>query len=163
MASTDDTHNADDAREVPSAIATDPATGALSDSIRGYIAAGVAAYRRHDYVRAERVYRAWTQAAPNDPNAWNNLGVALKAQNKFHAALGCYWRALDLDPSNTRARINAASALIQCGRASVAVEYSQSVLTSDATNADWARLRVGQNRPARGCARSDRARARPHA
>ena len=63
-----------------------------------YRAAVALAHRRWD--EAEQQLRALVTASPNDPVAWNNLGVALEHQHKDREAVEAYARAAALSPDS---------------------------------------------------------------
>jgi thiol-disulfide isomerase/thioredoxin len=53
-------------------------------------------YRLHDYPAMERTALAWTKLAPNDPDAWDQLGLSQQRQGAFARAVPAYQRALAL-------------------------------------------------------------------
>ena len=53
-------------------------------------------YRLHDYDGMRRSADAWTKLTPNDPDAWDSLGLALQRSQDFKGALPAYQRALTL-------------------------------------------------------------------
>jgi tetratricopeptide (TPR) repeat protein len=57
-----------------------------------------------------------TRSAP-----WNNLGLMLKREEKWHEAVEAFDRALDCDPQNTGAMLNAAEPLRRLGKAGEAL------------------------------------------
>ncbi len=93
-----------------------------------FVRDGIAAYRRHDYRRAEQIYAAWTRSEPGNADAWNNLAVMLKLQRKFAAALACCRRALALAPDNLLALGNLGNLLKTTGRPGEACRLLESAL-----------------------------------
>jgi thiol-disulfide isomerase/thioredoxin len=53
-------------------------------------------YRLHDYPAMARYAEQWTKLAPNDSDAWDQLGLAQQRQQQFAAAIPAYQRALAL-------------------------------------------------------------------
>lgn len=48
---------------------------------------------------AIRIYNVILSETPEDKQVWNNLGVALRKQEKYAAAAACYKIAIELDPT----------------------------------------------------------------
>ena len=71
---------------------------------------------------AERLLRDGLAATPGNARLWTNLGEAMRRQRRETEAFEAWSRALALDPSLVEARINAALAVAQGGRASEAAE-----------------------------------------
>lgn len=59
--------------------------------------AGAVAFRRQDFAGAEEYFRRAARAAPDDAGSANNLGQALRAQDKISEARAEFWRAMALD------------------------------------------------------------------
>jgi Flp pilus assembly protein TadD len=90
------------------------------------ILAAIAAGRHADAVAlAERA----VAQAPDSPDAWNALGVALRVSGDPRAAMGCHRRALDLAPGNVAARINLGNAALELDRIGEAVAWLREVAT----------------------------------
>jgi len=53
--------------------------------------------KRGQYAEAERLFRRHIELAPQNPNARNNLGDALKAQDDIAGARQAYEQALSID------------------------------------------------------------------
>ena len=76
----------------------------------------------------------WKQVLEIDPNyapAYNNLGVAYEALEKFDEALAAYDRAIALDPSNEVYRINRARCLRQKNRDLVGAKRDETKPSED--------------------------------
>jgi tetratricopeptide (TPR) repeat protein len=69
---------------------------------------GFAVYKRGDYTRAERLYRAAKNADPKYAPAHNSLGNIKAKQGDYAAALEFYRRALELRPSYAPSHFNIA-------------------------------------------------------
>jgi tetratricopeptide (TPR) repeat protein len=54
---------------------------------------------------------------PRLPDAYNNMGVALRTQGKLEASVACYRRSLVLKPGNAGAYFNMGTTLRELGRA----------------------------------------------
>lgn len=68
---------------------------------------------------------------PKQPDVYNNMGVALRAQGKLEAAVACYRRALVLKPNNAGVYSNMGNALRELGRLEVAqASHQQAVRLS---------------------------------
>mgnify|MGYP003112932114 CR=1 FL=1 len=61
---------------------------------------GLAAHQAGQIDEAIRLYSTALRQNPQQPDVWNNLGVALRRSKKFEAALIAYRRAADLRPEN---------------------------------------------------------------
>ena len=61
---------------------------------------GLAAHQAGQIDDAIRLYSASLRQNPDQPDVWNNLGVALRRSKRFDAALIAYRRAADLRPGN---------------------------------------------------------------
>lgn len=64
------------------------------------------ALRRKHWPEAQSELEALVAIAPDDPTAWNNLGVALEHQHKGREALEAYARSTALLPAGRLARRN---------------------------------------------------------
>ncbi len=60
-------------------------------------------------------YRRILTKAPNNPAAWNNLGVSLQDSNRINEAVGAFDRAVVLAPDNAAIHNNLAFALLEHG------------------------------------------------
>ncbi|MCI5045349.1 MAG: tetratricopeptide repeat protein [Aquisalinus sp.] len=64
---------------------------------------------------AERYARLALEHAPNNANAWNNLGLALKHQNRWQEARDAFIRSVQADDQHERAWSNLAEAFDKTG------------------------------------------------
>ncbi|KJE33843.1 hypothetical protein UF64_19345 [Thalassospira sp. HJ] len=87
---------ADDAAARKSAEAAVQRRQVISDLFQR----GLAAHQAGQIDDAIRLYSTALRQNPNQPDVWNNLGVALRRSKKFDAALIAYRRAADLRPEN---------------------------------------------------------------
>jgi Tfp pilus assembly protein PilF len=60
-------------------------------------------------------YKRILTKAPNNPAAWNNLGVSLQDSNRINEAVGAFDRAVVLAPDNAAIHNNLAFALLEHG------------------------------------------------
>ena len=74
---------------------------------------------------AVRGYARALALNPRIADAYNNLGVALRAQGKFGAAVACYRRSLALRPDNAGVYSNMGNALREMGRLEAAAKSHQ--------------------------------------
>ena len=65
-----------------------------------------AAYQAGDFTAAAETYTAWTQAHPQDPTGWYNLGNCHFSVADYARALACYERAALLAPRDRDVRAN---------------------------------------------------------
>ena len=91
-------------------------------------------FARQDFVEAEKLARAATLEAPQDANAWNNLGLAAKAQGKLAQAKEAFAQALRRDAGHSRAWSNLAMTLEKLGDDSRALAAFERVVQLDP---DW--------------------------
>lgn len=83
---------------------------------RGAVDDGRDAVERKDWPGAVAHLRRATAAAPDDADAWNLLGFALRKGGDFPAALAAYDRALTLAPQHKGALEYLGEAYLQLGR-----------------------------------------------
>lgn len=62
--------------------------------------------RNTDYRSEAALWEATARVSPNKPRVWNNLGYARQQAGDVEPARAAYLRALALDPTYSRARIN---------------------------------------------------------
>jgi len=76
---------------------------------------------------------------PRLPDAYNNMGVALRAQGKLEASVACYRRSLVLKPENAGAYSNLGNTLRELGRlqSSIAAHQQAIRITPDSADAHY--------------------------
>ena len=74
-----------------------------------------------DFASAERDYAAALAISSDDTAIYNNLGLALRYQERFEDAIRAYDRAIDLDPSYRDAYTNRGVARADLGELETAV------------------------------------------
>ena len=81
---------------------TDPETALVQKRrvVNDLFQRGLAAHQAGQIDDAIRLYSAALRQNPDQPDVWNNLGVALRRSKRFAAALIAYRRAADLRPEN---------------------------------------------------------------
>lgn len=94
------------------------------------------------YDEAIRLAESLVAAAPASHEAWNALGVGLRAAGRPAEALGCYRRALDLRPGDLAATSNLANALKDLQRHREAIELHRRVVSGQPSSAAWTNLGV---------------------
>jgi len=67
---------------------------------------GATAERNLDYETEVSLWQATVWESPNKARVWNNLGYAYQLAGDIPAARRAYQRALAIDPSHVKARIN---------------------------------------------------------
>jgi tetratricopeptide (TPR) repeat protein len=60
------------------------------------------AYKAQDPARQARLYREYLKLKPDDATAWNNLGIALKRQGDYEAAVSSYRKAIQKAPEGDK-------------------------------------------------------------
>ncbi len=85
---------------------------------------------RSAFAEAEREYRRATEVDPVDPLAWAQLGAVLVGLARSEEALGCYQRALELDPRCWLAHYNLAVWHARRGEVEQALARAEVALTS---------------------------------
>jgi tetratricopeptide (TPR) repeat protein len=78
-----------------------------------------------------RWYQAAVAAAPTNPAAHSNLGIALQGKGQVEEAIACYRKAITLDPKLAAAHYNLGLALYGKGQLDEAIASYQKVLTLD--------------------------------
>lgn len=80
------------------------------------------------FSRAEEISRAVVSRHPDSINAWNNLGISLREQQRGEEALVAYRTALTLEPDNLPALSNLGNALADLGRHQEAADAFRAAL-----------------------------------
>lgn len=87
-------------------------------------ALGTATVQRcRDYTSTERIWRDTVTKRPDNPRAWNMLGVELAGQGRGAEAEAAYARALELAPRDANASFNLANLCFAAGRWKEAAEH----------------------------------------
>lgn len=94
---------------------------------------GLAAHQAGQIDDAIRLYSTALRQNPNQPDVWNNLGVALRRSKKFEAALIAYRRAADLRPGNAGLWSNMGNCLREMMRFDEALVAHKKALELDDT------------------------------
>ncbi len=77
------------------AVEADPDNGAYLDSLGWYY------YRTNQFEQATvQLTKAVQKTEPEDPTVYEHLGDAYSKQNDAVKAVGCWQKAIDLDPKN---------------------------------------------------------------
>ena len=92
-------------------------------------------WQKRDLAGAERLFREQLARAPGSAESHSNLGLVVWEQHRFQEALGHLSRAVELDPSNTTARLNLANAYVIGNRLAQGIEHYREVLRLDPQNA----------------------------
>lgn len=90
--------------------------------IGGFTNVGNLFYELKYFDQAERLHRAILQLDPEYGIAYYNLGLALKAQEKFPEAIAAYEKAIALEPGDPWAKQNLAALLFRLGRIDESVD-----------------------------------------
>ena len=98
------------------------------------------AERRHDDAIA--LAEGIVAATPRRGDAWNALGVALRAAGRPREAIGCYRRALDFSPEDSAALANLGNALKDLQRYPEAIALHRRVLARHPDSTAWTNLGV---------------------
>ncbi len=93
-----------------------------SKSVPALQALAASAFEAGDHGAAERYCTAITETAPNDYEAWFNLGVALQAQRKTAAAAEAYAYAIQINGKSELPYINLGTILQEQGKFDAARE-----------------------------------------
>lgn len=112
-----------------------PATPASQDRVglreREAIRVFALASDHHRNGRLDDAIRGYARALalnPNIPDAYNNMGVALRALGKLEAAIACYQRSLSMRPKNAGVYSNMGNALRELGRLEAAAASLQQAI-----------------------------------
>ena len=93
-----------------------------SAEFRALVAEAMAHFQAGRLNEAEHSYRAALAMVPADPAVTHNLGVAIAAQGRHQAAIGCFDEALGADPGFASAHYNRAVALLRLGETQEAIK-----------------------------------------
>lgn len=77
---------------------------------------GLVFTRTRDWPRAEIAYREAIKLRPDLPEAWNELGHAIKSQGRYEESIAAYEQALRLRPSYPQALEYLGEAYVLLGR-----------------------------------------------
>lgn len=99
-----------------------------------YIAAGQAAYKKHDLEIAQKNFEQAIAVAPNHALAHQNLGVVLGSQGNFDGEITEENKAIALDGKNSAAMINLGWALAKKEKWAESLVAYQKALTLGGTN-----------------------------
>jgi tetratricopeptide (TPR) repeat protein len=97
-------------------------TKQTSAEFRTLVADAMSHFQAGQLAEAESAYRAALAILPADPAVTHNLGVAIAAQGRHRAALGCFEQALRADPGFISAHYNRAVALVRLGETQEAIK-----------------------------------------
>ncbi len=101
------------------------------------------AFRQEDYRRAAELCQRLAETAPENYEAWFNLGVAQQKQARWDEAVGAYAKAVELRPDAALAHQNRGVVLMEAGaRDAAAEEFRQAIqldpnLTDSACHLAW--------------------------
>ncbi|MFV2068321.1 MAG: tetratricopeptide repeat protein [Pirellulales bacterium] len=102
--------------------------GALAMAV---LLGGMTWRRNLDYRSGSSLWRSVLRVAPANHRAHNNLGVALKEENRLDEAARCFVRAIDLNPSNAKAINNLGSVLARQGQSKQAMRMFEEAIRVD--------------------------------
>ncbi len=105
----------------PAAAPRVPAAPAASDA-KALRQAATKAHEQNDLAAAITLYRQLLDLAPEDPQSWSNLGVALRKRENFEAAAAAQQRAVQLKPEEGSYWSNLGNALKDLDRVDEAIE-----------------------------------------
>ncbi|WP_139240555.1 tetratricopeptide repeat protein, partial [Geitlerinema sp. PCC 9228] len=92
---------------------------------------GDAAQEANNYEEAARIFREIIERAPNDDEAYFELGYTLRQQGKLEEAIANYRQALQINPDYAVAYNNLGYALQQQGKLQEAVQNYRQAIQSD--------------------------------
>ncbi|MFZ0136910.1 MAG: TonB family protein [Candidatus Sulfotelmatobacter sp.] len=87
-------------------IGTSPAANGGMEDFRNLYSDASEAFSRGDYETATNLLRRATSVAPQNSNAWNELGRALMAMNELDAAANAFETSIQKDPASRNAYNN---------------------------------------------------------
>lgn len=109
------------------------ALAANPSNAEAWYALGRAQMNQGDFVQAERDFNKTLALTPDDPKAFDNLGLSLEAQNRTEEALASYRRAIAIQTNSGRASeqplLNLGTLLNAKTRSSEAIEPLQQAVT----------------------------------
>lgn len=122
------------ARPVGSGPAPTPTPASPRSAETDYMA-GLRAKTAKQYATAVTFFRRAVDARPDFPEAWNELGYALRQTGKYEEALTAYDRALKLRPNFPEAMEYLGEAYVKLGRLDDARALLERLKTLDAARA----------------------------
>lgn len=104
------------------------------ETVSSLVRMGDYALERGETSSAVGLYRRAHNAAPNDPEPLQRLGLALSRAGAYEEAAGAYRSLLELQPSNREGLRGLSNAMISQGEPEGAIPHLQSVLSEQE---DW--------------------------
>lgn len=104
-----------------------------------FLASGKKHLEKKDYQRALLDFKNAARVAPKDPDIFYQLGVAYLGAGDVRSALGCFNKALQLNPKHVPSQVKMAELLASTFDREVlakAEEQAEAVLTADPENVD---------------------------
>jgi len=98
----------------PKLASTPPIDKNLSQAVSELNREGETCFSRGEPDKATAIFLETIKRFPENPIAFNNLGVVLSQAGKFDSAMECFMNALKVDPQNENALINAFDLIEQC-------------------------------------------------
>lgn len=93
------------------------------------VALSVATIQRNEVWRSNISFWSDTVAkSPNKWRPWKNLGVSYIRDNQFEKAIGCYRRAIEIEPKTLEAYFGLANAMVACNRFREGLEVAEAGL-----------------------------------
>jgi Flp pilus assembly protein TadD len=135
-----------------SPVATPETTGTGGTLVAGPVSFEQAdsAFRDGRYGDAAGLFTAYTERRPENPWGFYMLGLSTwRAGNRDQATLA-FTKALELDSTHIKSRLNLSRVLIELGKPDEAMSHIEKVLLLDSTSSDGLRL-LGRARDAMGC------------
>ena len=106
----------------PPSVATAEATDSRAEEARRVYDQALELHRDGRLDEAIKSYAQILRLAPNAPDVYNNLGVALRSAGRPEAAVACYRRSLGIRPGAAGVYTNLGNALRDLGETAKAVE-----------------------------------------
>ncbi|WP_169221880.1 serine protease [Brasilonema sp. UFV-L1] len=116
-------------------LAVSPRLVAAQSSIEQLLKQANAAESVGNYSQAEKIWRRVVQLKPNDGNAYNNLGNALRQQKKLEAAIDAFQKAIQFNPDYADAYNSLGNALCDQKKLDKAIDAYKKAIEFDSDHA----------------------------
>lgn len=108
----------------------------MNEQAKALLAEAARAHQQGDLPKAVDGYGKLLAVTPDNADAWNNLGVALRAMKRTQAAVACYHRSLAIRPDHAPTYSNLGNALRELGEVDESIDAHRKGISLAPDNPD---------------------------